>query len=81
MVCKRMQQLLLPKTRNNMQRGLQTYATCNIQQCCVRLHGFLEKLHLFKNLALSIFYQFLNASVLKKEVLTLFHIRPGRNAE
>ena len=70
MVCKRMQQLVLPKTRNNMQRGVQTYATCNIQQ----------KLHLFKNLALSIFEQFLNASVLKKEVLTLFHIRPGRNA-
>ena len=76
MMCKRMQQLVLPKTRNNMQRGVQTYATCNIQQCCVRLHGFLEKLHLFKNLALSI----LNARVLKKEVLTLFHIRPGRNA-
>ena len=35
-VCKRMQQL--PTTRN-MQQGVQTDATCNIQQCCVRLHG------------------------------------------
>ena len=24
--------------RNNMQQGVQTDATCNIQQCCVRLH-------------------------------------------
>ena len=27
---------------NNMQQGVQTDATCNIQQCCVRLHGALE---------------------------------------
>ena len=26
-------------TSNNMQQGVQTDATCNIQQCCVRLHG------------------------------------------
>ena len=26
-------------TCNNMQQGVQTEATCNIQQCCVRLHG------------------------------------------
>ena len=25
--------------RNNIQQGVQTDATCNIQQCCVRLHG------------------------------------------
>ena len=25
--------------RNNMQQGVKTDATCNIQQCCVRLHG------------------------------------------
>ena len=35
-VCKRMQQL--PTTRN-MKQGVQTDATCNIQQCCVRFHG------------------------------------------
>ena len=28
-------------TRNNMQQGEQTDATCNIQQCCVRFHGAL----------------------------------------
>ena len=28
--------------RNNMQQGVQTDATCNIQQCCVRLHGALQ---------------------------------------
>ena len=28
--------------RNNMQQGVQTDATCNIQQCCVRLHGAYE---------------------------------------
>ena len=33
----------LPTTRNNMQQGVQTYATCNSQQCCVRLHGALEE--------------------------------------
>ena len=27
--------------RNNMQQGVQTDATCNIQQCCVHLHGAL----------------------------------------
>ena len=27
---------------NNMQQGVQTDATCNIQQCRVRLHGALE---------------------------------------
>ena len=30
---------LCATTRNNMQQGVQTDATCNIQQCCVRLHG------------------------------------------
>ena len=34
-VYKRMQQL--PKNRNNMQQGVKKDATCNIQQCCVRL--------------------------------------------
>ena len=29
-------------TSNNMQKGVQTEATCNIQQCCVRLHGALK---------------------------------------
>jgi len=29
----------LPTTRSNMQQGVQSDATCNIQQCCVRLHG------------------------------------------
>ena len=29
-------------TRNNMQQGVQTDATCNIQQCCVCLHGVLR---------------------------------------
>ena len=28
--------------RNNMQQGVQTDATCNIQQCCVRLHGAIR---------------------------------------
>ena len=28
---------------NNMQQGVQTDATCNIQQCCVRLHGALSR--------------------------------------
>ena len=32
---------LCATTRNNMQQGVQTDATCNIQQCCVRLHGAL----------------------------------------
>ena len=33
-------------TSNNMQQGVQTDATCNIQQCCVRLHAalYLNKL-------------------------------------
>ena len=34
-VFKRMQQL--PITRNKMQQGVQTDATCSLQQCCVRL--------------------------------------------
>ena len=29
----------IPTTRNNMKQGVQTDATCNIQQCCFRLHG------------------------------------------
>ena len=29
-------------TSNNMQQGVQTDATCNIQQCYVRLHGALH---------------------------------------
>ena len=28
-------------TSNNMQQGVQTNATCSIQQCCVRLHAVL----------------------------------------
>ena len=28
---------LSPITRNNMQQGMQTDTTCNIEQCCVRL--------------------------------------------
>ena len=28
--------------RNNMQQGMQTDATCNNQQCCVRLSGALR---------------------------------------
>ena len=28
---------------NNTQRGVQTDTTCNIQQCCVRLHRALKK--------------------------------------
>ena len=31
-------------TPYNMQQGLQTDETCNIQQCCVRLHGVLNQL-------------------------------------
>ena len=31
----------LPTARNNMQKGVQTDAKSNIQQCCVRLHGAL----------------------------------------
>ena len=30
-------------TRNSMQQAVQTDATCNIQQCCVRLHRALLK--------------------------------------
>ena len=30
---------LCATTSNNMQQGVQTDATCNIQQCCARLHG------------------------------------------
>ena len=33
---------LCATTPNNMQQGVQTDATCNIQQCRVRLHGALE---------------------------------------
>ena len=40
-VCKRMQQL--PTTCNDMQQDVQTDATCNIQQGCVRLHGALHE--------------------------------------
>ena len=29
---------LCTTTRNNTQEGVETDATCNIQQCCVRLH-------------------------------------------
>ena len=32
----------VPTTRNNMQQGVQTDATCKIQQFCVGLHGTLE---------------------------------------
>ena len=32
----------VPTTRNNMQQGVQTDATCKIQQFCIRLHGTLE---------------------------------------
>ena len=35
LVCERMQQL--PIARNNMQQGVQTDASCNIQQCCACL--------------------------------------------
>ena len=34
-------------TSNNMQQGEQTDATCNIQQCCVRLHAASESYLLF----------------------------------
>ena len=30
---------LFQTLRNNIQQGVQTDATCNIQQCCVRLHA------------------------------------------
>ena len=43
-VWKRMQQLLTKTTRNNMQQAVQTDATCNTQQCCVRLHRALLKM-------------------------------------
>ena len=33
--------------RNNMQQGVQTDATCNSQQCCVRWHGALEERRTF----------------------------------
>ena len=33
---------LCATTPNNMQQGVQTDATCNIQQCCVRLHRDLS---------------------------------------
>ena len=32
---------LCATTSNNIQQGEQTDATCNIQQCCVRMHGAL----------------------------------------
>ena len=28
----------LPKAHNNMQQGVQTDRTCNVQRCCVHLH-------------------------------------------
>ena len=34
---------LCTTTSNNMPRGVQTDATCNIQQCCIRLHAALVK--------------------------------------
>ena len=37
LVCERMQQL--PIARNNMQQGVQTDASYNIQQCCACLPG------------------------------------------
>ena len=30
-------------TSNNMQQGVQMDATCNIQQCCVHLHGLYNR--------------------------------------
>ena len=30
-------------TSNNIQQGVQTDVTCNVQQCCIRLHGPLER--------------------------------------
>ena len=33
---------LCATTHNNMQQGVQTDATCNIQQCCVHLHTELK---------------------------------------
>ena len=33
---------LCATTRNNMQQVVQTNTICNIQQCCVRLHGALH---------------------------------------
>ena len=30
-------------TSNNVQQRVQTGVTCNVQQCCVRLHGALER--------------------------------------
>ena len=36
----------LTTTRNNMQQGVQTDATCNFQQCCVRLQGFKRSFYL-----------------------------------
>ena len=41
----------LPTTRNNMQQGVQTDATCNIQQCCVSLH---EALFLLQKLRMEV---------------------------
>ena len=46
-VCKPMRQL--PTTRNNIQQGVQTDATCSIQQCCVLLHG-AKDISLFSDL-------------------------------
>ena len=33
-----------------MQQGVQTDATCNIQQCCVRLHGALVSVVIYFSL-------------------------------
>ena len=49
-------------TSNNMQQGVQTDATCNIQQYCVRLHGASE-LHTFLTASLkSVFFYYMMKS-------------------
>ena len=50
-VFNRMQQL--PTTRNKMQHGVQTDATCSLQQCCVRLLEAFEPFVLKKKKTVS----------------------------
>ena len=47
--------------RNNMQQVVQTNATCNVQQCRVRLHGALKHLmsvacNFFRLSAINVYY-------------------------
>ena len=63
---------LCATTSNNIQQGVQTEATCNIQKCCVRLHGALK-------VGIDLFKKYHNTFCCKRLHKYCFQFCPKRN--